>query len=615
MRDLVGEQRFSYPPDLASADRHLGPCHSFPADWSAMTMKKARNDDPHGQMQSKRPGDAATEEQKPAKRTRVSRACDQCRASREKCDGAQPHCQSCISQDRECTYNEAPKKRGIQPNYIRTLELLLAWSFDNSPDLLNDVCESLPYEDGPLHRLLAGKEPDAAEKLHQDWRSSIVGKQIDQVLSGAPVDALPSTDVSAPKEFSEANGSVAAPDIRSKTQMLQLPENAWTLLEFYFAYTHSWMPMTEKASMMKLMYAYPVGGIPRDQATQSEHAELWSIMAVASHQVQSHGADDSADSLRVKSIAEMLVPTGKTYEVPHLKAMILLTLIDMSEERTLDAWLRIGTVVRILSLFKLLEELDGTTRWCRHVHLAAFTLESALALRMNARGHLTPLYIESVGFINEDGRDEWDPWQDPLALNTNFSRAPARSFSTLNKLVRAYMHHVNADMKQSGTADIVPNRNMVFDLLRNASLKECRLQPAVLLERTQSASSGVSTSLVGDTNADDTSPTWSALSQSGAQQPPMDNYPYMSVPNDMSEMPPSTIGPTALDSSISTGGGDIFQELAMLERTDSSNQFMQNLGFAPDLDLQEFFGDAYQASDPMLALMQPMPQFGGPDNT
>ncbi|TKA71575.1 hypothetical protein B0A55_07673 [Friedmanniomyces simplex] len=52
---------------------------------------------------------------------------------------------------------------------------------------------------------------------------------------------------------------------------------------------------------------------------------------------------------------------------------------------------------------------------------------------------------------------------------------------------------------------------------------------------------------------------------------------------------------------------DLFEELAMLERTDSSQhpQFLQNLGFLPDLDLAEFFGADYQPSDPHLAYMQP----------
>lgn len=66
-----------------------------------------------------------------------------------------------------------------------------------------------------------------------------------------------------------------------------------------------------------------------------------------------------------------------------------------------------------------------------------------------------------------------------------------------------------------------------------------------------------------------------------------------------------------LDNALS--GVDIFEELAMLERTESTQdpQFMQNLGFAPDLDLAEFFGPDYQPSDPLLAYMHPT-AFGGP---
>ena len=504
---------------------------------------------------------------------------------------------------------------GIQPNYIRTLELLLAWSFDNSPDLLRDLCGSLPYEDQHVHRLLAGQDPEAAEKLHQSWRSSIVGRQIEQVLSGSAVEAPVSGHRTVEKHPSQPYGDDANNGTKDTVMLLKLPENAWTLLDFYFAYVHSWMPLTEKSDMMKLMYAYPTDGIPREQATQSEHAELWGIMAVASHQVRAHTEDDPAESLRVRNLTESLIPSGKTYEVPHLKAMILLTLIDMSEERTLDAWLRIGTVVRILSLFKLLEELQGTTRWCRHVHLAAFVLESALALRMNARGHLTPAYIENLGFINEDGRDEWDPWQDPMGSGNNISRAPARSFSTLNKLVRAHILHVNAKTRMAGTADVLLASDIVFELLRNASRKHGRLQPAILLEKAPNPFDTVSANMVNDVNVNGTSPAWSALSQQMAQQSATQSYPFMSVPNDFVEMPPSTVAPTALDASSSASGGDIFQELAMLERTDSSNQFMQNLGFAPDLDLQEFFGDAYQASDPILALMQSTPHLGGPEIT
>ena len=91
-------------------------------------------------------------ESTPAKRSRVSRACDQCRASREKCDGVKPVCHTCDTQKRTCTYDEPPKKRGIQPNYIRTLELTLAWLFQSVPETQTALARSLPIVNGPAQR-------------------------------------------------------------------------------------------------------------------------------------------------------------------------------------------------------------------------------------------------------------------------------------------------------------------------------------------------------------------------------------------------------------------------------------------------------------------------------
>ena len=52
----------------------------------------------------------------------------------------------------------------------------------------------------------------------------------------------------------------------------------------------------------------------------------------------------------------------------------------------------------------------------------------------------------------------------------------------------------------------------------------------------------------------------------------------------------------------------IFEEIAMLDGSRHAHdgaRFMQNLGVNPDLDLSDFFGPDYQASDPMLAYLQP----------
>ena len=65
-------------------------------------------------------------------------------------------------------------------------------------------------------------------------------------------------------------------------------------------------------------------------------------------------------------------------------------------------------------------------------------------------------------------------------------------------------------------------------------------------------------------------------------------------------------------------GTDLFEEFdAMLERQDSTHQqqFMQNLGFGPELDLLEFFGKDYLPSDPLLAYLNPpLYSLNGPSN-
>ena len=103
-------------------------------------------------------------ESTPAKRSRVSRACDQCRASREKCDGVKPVCHTCNSQKRACTYDEPPKKRGIQPNYIRTLELTLAWLFQTVPETQKALSNNLPILNGPAQRCVS------LPKLYRSYR-------------------------------------------------------------------------------------------------------------------------------------------------------------------------------------------------------------------------------------------------------------------------------------------------------------------------------------------------------------------------------------------------------------------------------------------------------------
>ena len=594
--------------------------------------------------------------EQPVKRSRVSRACDQCRASREKCDGAQPKCQTCSSQNRSCSYNEQPKKRGIQPNYIRTLELALAWVFQTYPEVEGRLTSSLPAQHDTLRQVLEGKDATVAEILHSAWRESLINRQIEQMLSGSTVDltgpslggtittsnnaTLPdnSPTLSAP-----SNGSASRPiqqplshyvrpgaDIGLNGEALyRLPDDAWTFLEYYFAFTHSWLPMADKSSILKTMYLYPAEGLPRKNIVSAEHAELWAIMALVSAQVNETALQQGGGWER--QLAESLLPTGNaSFELPHIRASIILTMMDMLANHMLAAWLRIGSVVRLLYLFNLLKSLGQFTKWCRHIHLVAFVLESSLALHMHTPGHMTVDYITSIGFVDEDGMEEWVPWQDPLDAS-HHSKSPTRSFSTLNQLVRIYMQF---GKDQVGSMNTGPTPSIALDMMKNAASKTNRVQPAILLasqndvlEWPANEQAFAASSTIPPTNSNANFDHGKATDLPDSLQ----NHPFMSIPNEAGmynmEISPadgatasllwedttplvSAAPPISPEARMDGSSADIFEELASLERQDSIQQpqFLRNLGFSADLDLVEFFGEDYQLSDPLLAYLHPSGQ-------
>ncbi|ORY02156.1 hypothetical protein K493DRAFT_312150 [Basidiobolus meristosporus CBS 931.73] len=56
------------------------------------------------------------------KRQRVSKACDNCRRRKVRCDGTQPICSNCKALGITCTYNDTTKKRGPPKGYIEAIE-------------------------------------------------------------------------------------------------------------------------------------------------------------------------------------------------------------------------------------------------------------------------------------------------------------------------------------------------------------------------------------------------------------------------------------------------------------------------------------------------------------
>lgn len=530
---------------------------------------------------------------------------------------------------------------GIQPNYIRTLELTLGWLLHNSPGDEAKLAQLLPDLEGAAHQTVSGKDAAAADALHSGWRNSIICRQIDQMLSGAdielpmvssaranqavnihgpyqsPPQSAPSeasilqTDVSHPVRSTELPG-MSSPEVT----LLKLPENSWALLEHYFAFTQAWLPITEKHDVLKLMYNYPVNGLPRTDAVASEHAELWSIMAFSAIRMDTPGA--MASFVLCRDIAKSLIPSEQGFELGHIKALLILGLIEIAQEAWITAWLTIGSAIRFLTHLTsgrgIVTRLNqGRTK---HTFLAAFLLESAISSRTGALSHLRPDDIRSIGLLIEDGLEEWSPWTDPtLGTAAAAEKSPARSISTFNELVRIALRcHTS---QESTTARKNSNSRLemdpMFRLLGNSST-----HPRTLLTSYCRAPTPASANMpyMGDNN---TPRSISGHMRSNSNMDIADvvfdqQYPFMSIPNETAESLPSStpaqaVGATpnmwtsgeasSLDQSNVIPGNDIFEELAMLDRTDSNQNpsFMQNLGFGgfgADMELADFFGADYQ---------------------
>ncbi|OQO10853.1 hypothetical protein B0A48_04154 [Cryoendolithus antarcticus] len=661
---------------------------------------------------------AATDAQ--AKRSRVSRACDQCRSSREKCVGGtgSSSCQTCEAQNRHCTYDEPPKKRGIQPNYIRTLELALAWVVQYAPEAQTALSQALPLVDSTAYKLISGKDASGAELLHQSWRDGLLCKQIDQLLSGSIVEngmeahvprtinrKLPhfgsvaistSPDILHPRDVESSANSNAKrhhddvpdgtgpavsehaapsadsydrdghfgdqsqrPSVKSQPPMqLKLPLNSWNLLDYFFAFTQSWLPITEKHSVLRTTYSYPGEGLSLDKATGGAHAELWSMLALAAYQVSCIAPLDE-DYRYLSQTARQLIPriagasvngvivdgkdaVGKVvtsggtkgtgfshdaFESGHVRALLILALLDATQESWPSAWLNVGIATRLLLLddtdTKSARRLDSRT-----LLFAAFVIDSTISSRLGLRSHIRGSDLHEIDALAEDGMEEWAPWADPITPDTA-SKAPSKAWSTFNAITNELRSVNDSDGLASTTS--FPRPLTVRALLVNACTKEARVQPAKLVatlqaEQTSSPAFPIPAPTGGNSidlqEVDNAHVSHQEIDLSTAPTKDLHSNGFMTIPSgpgDFSYMDNTQNNslPAPSDTSLwpmydlndIASDHDIFEELAMLDPVEpltQQPQFMQNLGFNnPDLDLAEFFGADYQATSSLLTYIQP----------
>jgi hypothetical protein len=469
---------------------------------------------------------------KPVKRTRVSRACDQCRVAREKCDGAQPTCSTCSTSKRGCTYTTNPKKRGIQPGYIRVLELALVLLFQQNPDNEKYLNNKLAREQSSS--ILLSRDSKESNKLHKQWRKARFYRDVDTLLSGGEPSRHDPDGTSPPDddEDSEVEEATTAPTIHDVdfTQAVQidpasprpmqvdsqvpalqpsnsgvlmsLPIDSWKLFDTYFTYTQCWLPICEKHDILKLSYAYPAQGLQlsAELSDSGSHAELWSVLAVASiHYTNSASSNTRPNhpSMTPKQLYDTtrsLIPGELgSFDLGHVKALLNLSIFDIAQSLTEAAWVLVGCASRVLEIVDNSSLIPSARRM--HIFGGCLVLDGMLALQLGRRPYFSKSDIEQLGRIDEDGLEEWQPWLGSShAPMLQQSRVPLLAFSSFRHLMDVLDILIGAEVPSSSGSSIQEAAQRIRDwevlippkleYLRSGPASTPLTPPAVLLQIT-----------------------------------------------------------------------------------------------------------------------------------
>jgi hypothetical protein len=327
-------------------------------------------------------------------------------------------------------------------------------------------------EGGPSSLLLS-RDSKESNKLHRRWRQTRFYADVDRQLSGgepsrhehseqhsphsidtaSDTDAPPVANTSRTQDQTEVKQAdvgpsgfeqlSAAPEELATTicTSLLMPSDSWKLLDVYFTNIQSWLPICEKQVVLKAAYSYPTQGlsITADQYNSGSHAELWSILAVASiyDSNMTCAMPLNATSTRPTELyatAKCLVPgeTGR-FEIGHIKALINLAVFNMARFRTGAAWFLVGTASRALEVMDQSMLIAAPSH--KHVYFSCFLLDSLLALQLDRRPHFRKTDLEHHGAIDEDGLEEWQPWAGFADASHEGRRTPLLSLSTFNNLI------------------------------------------------------------------------------------------------------------------------------------------------------------------------------------
>ncbi|KAL2840160.1 fungal-specific transcription factor domain-containing protein [Aspergillus pseudoustus] len=441
---------------------------------------------------------------KAPRRKRVSRACDRCRSKKDKCDGLRPSCSACLASGQTCSYDPHAKKRGLPEGYVRGLEKLWALAIcniDGFEDTMLSLLGTTAESTGRRKRLIALWGDDgASETLHESWKTCRLYSALEKMLSSnsgssspngsgkrsrddynhlstsdlgsdwgfridrsstplsqdGPRVVEPTTPLAKRPRLSMSAESRIPPTTTAtnSAQPLQIPPQTSQLLDTYFATTHSWFPIVAKHNILRASYLYanaPSISVARLSPGSGDHAALWALLSYTIFVSPSGPQDGSSgvicNAREYYAIARSLVPSEtEHYELGHVQALLLLTLVNIGLEDWTAAWMLSGQAVRMVISMDICALTDARRseemRQAKAVFLGCFVVDSLLSFRLSRRPSMHPRDLMAVGLLEEDGLEEWNSWADVLPPTRGSQggknpprRGPLLALSCFNRLV------------------------------------------------------------------------------------------------------------------------------------------------------------------------------------
>ncbi|KAI0177379.1 hypothetical protein BJ166DRAFT_506831 [Pestalotiopsis sp. NC0098] len=316
-----------------------------------------------------------------AKRQRVSMACDRCRSAKSKCNGDQP-CSSCDNQMKPCVYTHTARKRGIPTGYLKSVESCMAWLFEKYPGSEEALRRQLRNNNRKNGKRILLPRAEGADQLRRRWAKSCISGDIVNLLSE------PEAEPDASLDYTEASGDnspanhLSEPESASITpkgireylsisqeiddkyaprheeststtnRHLTLPRDWKRLIDVFFNYTSCWLPLVSHEQVVQTASRYHPHGLVMNLGQSSAlDAELWAVLAVASfHSASSETPSGTTDLSpgHIYAVASHLsVLNNDNIELPHIRALLLQSLLLLGQKKTIEAWALVSKASRL----------------------------------------------------------------------------------------------------------------------------------------------------------------------------------------------------------------------------------------------------------------------------